>query len=565
MPIEKGLERARYLRERLRSLRSSIARVFRTGCSRLARAWARASRFLRERLRSFRSSIAGVLRTGCSRLARTWARASRFQRNVVFGLCFLGLLHLLQDTRLVGAVEDGALDLMNRLQVDTACLNPGPSGQSSGWCDALAWLGRSPDPRSLDSGYVLLDMDEAAYTKWNEPFHVPRDQLASLIRYAGRNHAALIIVDVDLSRPGADPDADEALRRMLLELPDGFPRLLLVRTQKPRWQNAGALPLWRRTLLHGEPLPAQVHWVYPHFLEDPGDHRLRRWRLDLGCFEGRPRWVPSPQLMADILLSAKPAGWKELRAQLEQGTALDCAEAANTGAPGPERLKYLGASGPRALALAPDGLDQRVIYSYRWPEPARRRAHDFASPLCCTIRHSDRGSADSQGEDDFGKRSATGLTILKALDVLQDTEDRFGHLLQDRIVVIGASYADSHDLHATPVGEMPGALVILNAVKSLRQFGPLHALDAWTTRVVQLVLVLVISYVFARLDSLRATLVVNLGVIAIGGVASFFLFRTGVWIEVAVPVLGVQAYNLWDDIREMREMREANARSSASA
>jgi len=72
-----------------------------------------------------------------------------------------------------------------------------------------------------------------------------------------------------------------------------------------------------------------------------GDNRVRRWRLvDPGCFEGLPRWVPSPQLMADILLSAKPAGWKELRAQLEQGTALDCAEAANTGAPGPERLKY---------------------------------------------------------------------------------------------------------------------------------------------------------------------------------------------------------------------------------
>jgi CHASE2 domain-containing sensor protein len=533
MPIEKGSERARYLRERL--------------CS-------------------FRSSIARVLRTGWSRLARAWGRASRFQRNVVFGLCFLGLVHLLHDTRLVGAVEDAALDVMNSLQVDTACLNPGPPGQRSGWCDTLAWLGWSPGPRSSESGYVLLDMDEAAYTKWNEPFHVPRDQLASLIRYAGRNHAALIIVDVDLSRPGADPGADEALRRMLLELPEAFPKLLLVRTQKPHWQNAGALPVWRRTLLHGEPLPTQVHWVYPHFLEDPGDHRVRRWRLvDPGCFEGRPRWAPSPQLMADILLSAKPQGWKELQAQLEQGTALDCAEAANTGAPGPERLKYLGAPGPRALALAPDGLDQRVIYSYRWPEPERRRAHDFGSPVCCTIRHSDRGSANGQREDDFGERSATGLTILKALDVLQDTEDRFGHLLQGRIVVIGASYADSHDLHATPVGEMPGALVILNAVKSLRQFGPLHALDAWTTRVVQLVLVLVISYVFAHLDSLRATLVVNLGVIAIGGVASFFLFQTGVWIEVAVPVLGVQAYNLWDDIREMREMREANARSSASA
>ncbi len=100
---------------------------------------------------------------------------------------------------------------------------------------------------------------------------------------------------------------------------------------------------------------------------------------------------------------------------------------------------------------------------------------------------------------------------------------------------------------------MPGALVILNAVKSLQQFGPLRPLDWWVILVVQIMLILVMSYAFARLDSLRATVAVNLGVIAILGVTSFYLFRMGVWLEVAVPILGVQLYSFLDDFDEMCE------------
>jgi hypothetical protein len=46
--------------------------------------------------------------------------------------------------------------------------------------------------------------------------------------------------------------------------------------------------------------------------------------------------------------------------------------------------------------------------------------------------------------------------------------------VRGRVVVIGASFEDSRDLHETPVGTLPGALVMLDAIKSLNQFGPLH-------------------------------------------------------------------------------------------
>ncbi len=235
----------------------------------------------------------------------------------------------------------------------------------------------------------------------------------------------LVIVDVDLSRPGVDRSADETLRRKLLDLPDGFPPLLLGRTRESGRRDSETLPVWRHTLLHDEPLPSQIHWVHPYFSRDR-DRVVRRWRLvELGCFEGQPRWVPSPQLMADILLSADPRGWNKIQAQLEQRTPADCAGAGKNGALGLEPLAYLGTAKPGVLALDSGAVDQRVIYSYSWPER-------------------DNGRSENRREVDLGRGSASGSSIFRALTLLQDTENHLGHHLEDRIVVIGASYADSH-------------------------------------------------------------------------------------------------------------------------
>ncbi len=39
-------------------------------------------------------------------------------------------------------------------------------------------------------------------------------------------------------------------------------------------------------------------------------------------------------------------------------------------------------------------------------------------------------------------------------------------LFSDRIVVIGGSYAEGRDIHATPLGSMPGAIVISNTIST---------------------------------------------------------------------------------------------------
>jgi len=46
-------------------------------------------------------------------------------------------------------------------------------------------------------------------------------------------------------------------------------------------------------------------------------------------------------------------------------------------------------------------------------------------------------------------------------------------------MVIGASFAESRDRHLTPLGEMPGTLVLINAIQSLYQHGELTAPPLW--------------------------------------------------------------------------------------
>lgn len=450
-----------------------------------------------------------VIRRRWSMSWQRWRRLSRFRQNLAVGLLIALSIHLAHDTGLVRGSEDLAVDWMNRLQVDTDWLNASSRG--------------SPPT------YTLIDMDEKTFKAWKEPFYVPRDRLARLIHYAATGGARAIIVDVDISRPGTELNADEALRRVVAEYPPSAPDLLLMRTLEPPGEGGDGVPRWRHTILDESTLSAAVHWVHPRFNADPQDHTLRRWRLvEFGCLEGRPRWLPSAQLLVDILLTDGRDGWQQVQAQLRSFTPPTCDEEFFRQPIGPERVSYGAAPARKTVVLNAHGVHQRVIYSYTYPTGNSR------NPV------------------------PTGLIILRAERVLQDVENKLVDLVRNRIVTIGASYTASRDLHHTPVGEMPGALVLLNAVKSLHQFGQLRGPNNWIKLLLEIPFILVMAYAFARFDSLRAVLFSGISVILILVPASFWLFRYGIWIDLAAPILGMQAHDLWADIEEMQDARRAS-------
>ncbi len=70
--------------------------------------------------------------------------------------------------------------------------------------------------------------------------------------------------------------------------------------------------------------------------------------------------------------------------------------------------------------------------------------------------------------------------------------------LKNRIVVIGGSYGEGRDLHLTPLGEMPGALIIINAIHTLLEYGEIKPLSAGIKILTYLGLIVLMSFVLAR-------------------------------------------------------------------
>ena len=433
------------------------------------------------------------------RIRGLWRGLSQFAQNLFIGVLIAVLIHLGHGSWLVRELEDQAVDWMNRLQVDTAWLNP---------------------PGRL--GYTLLDMDEATFDAWGEPFHVPRERLAELIRYAAAGGARAIVVDVDLTRPGTDPAADRVLCDLIAGYPVDAPDLILLRTAKAGTAD-GSRPLrWREIYFDASRLSEAVHFAHSRYVKDRSDLRLRRWRLvERGCLDGRPLALPSAQLLLDVLLQEGRPGWSAVQGQLAASGGDDCSQR-RSGEP-VEALDY----GPGSVRLDAGGVDQRVIYSYS------DAVHIGKAPI--------------------------GLERIPAGVLVEHLAVASPEPVRERVVVIGASYEDSRDLHETPVGRMPGALVLLNAIKSLNQFGQLHGPATRFVLLIEICSIVLMAWLFSRLDSWWATMLTGSLMALILVPVSFWWFRYGVWVDLAGPILAMQVHQTFASWEEARVRSDQEA------
>ena len=176
--------------------------------------------------------------------------------------------------------------------------------------------------------------------------------------------------------------------------------------------------------------------------------------------------------------------------------------------------------GDRNVRLDAHGVDQRVIYSY--------------------------SDSPRQGT------APPGLARISAAALVKHLPGASSEPVRGRIVVIGASYDASRDRHETPVGPMPGAMVLLNATKSLNQFGQIHGPSTRAVLLTEAGLILLMAWLFTRFDSWWATLLTGSLIILILVPVSLWWFRYGVWIDLAAPILAMamhQAFANWEQSR----------------
>jgi len=431
-----------------------------------------------------------------------WRRVPGFWQNFIAGLVIIGALLSLDGTAVVKNWEDWAVDVMIRLNSSLARMTGERHGRA-------------------DLGFTFLDMDEHSFRakSWNEPFHVPRDKLLKLIKFAVKGKASLIVVDVNLGKKGTNPGADKALVDYILNYPPSAPPLILMRAKQSRAGETNKdLGTFRETIFNGLDRP-NIHFAQPLFQRDKKDGVVRNWILfSQGCFKGRGLALPSVQLLAYALLKDRAqGGYKnigDLNASMHANRPFGCS-------PGEKNVWIKRPVVIGKTVFRRQKLGERLIYSIPWPKTGSDSADLRSIPA---VFVTDRG--------------------------FKDVTDVAG-----RVTLIGASYGASHDLHLTPLGLMPGTLIILNAIKSLTLFEQISPPPIYIRLAFLLSFITLMSFVFSRYGNLVKLLVVTGLVFVFFVPISFWFFKYGVWFDFGILLLGIKLQHSVSEFLEVRELK----------
>ena len=364
--------------------------------------------------------------------------------------------------------------------------------------------------------FVDVDDDTWRDPRWGggEPARAPRDALATLIDLAFQRGARQVVLDVAIEgATGRDVDLAEDRRfaaRMgaMLAAPwfDGERQLVLVRTlRQPLPVQA---KLWRAPASSQEPFSegyfdelrestavdevvarsqGRIVLAAPLFTVSR-DHVLRDWqllqvvcaRLSGNAAEGVVRVVPSVQLAVAARHLGLPAGnepWKVKESRARCSPLPPKSSSAVTA----DQARDFACASRSSRRVARCQLEGHIS------GPAERR------------RYGSRGcTANSRPRNRVVFRWPTAPNALSAIDLL---EGQTRHDFSNRVVLIGQTHSELADRHVTPLGELPGAIVLLNAIDSMARHHFIETPSAWIILPLAFGLIVLVSYVFSRWSS----------------------------------------------------------------
>lgn len=285
---------------------------------------------------------------------------------------------------------------------------------------------------------TLLDVDDATRTAWKSRGATPHAALAELVRIAASGGAKAILLDFDLNMDMPGTPADPAMSNLLRSYPADAPLLMLVRkigfARSESGTGAGLLAASTSgspydVVAAGKP---NIMWVTT-LNEIGSDRSVKRVRLWQTVCEGASGLsYPSAALVTAGMLIDGRSHSDEFRTFLESRVSVECGGTPDTRAGWPpvrEQATYLpyvfgnDAGSPALLKVGSGGRETVVLRRI-----SASRLVDYAD-----------GRAAAAGEID---------------------RDPFA----GRVALIGASYTESSDVHETPLGTMPGSIIIANSI-----------------------------------------------------------------------------------------------------
>ncbi len=464
------------------------------------------------------------------------------------------------------------------------------------------WVQRDPDPGPSDLEkpyypFAWINIDQETYESWKEPLTIPREQLWRILARVIEAGPTLVIVDVALDR-SLHQSGDELLKHCLKLYSDRawpmpadcfsprgrsdgrrWPHILFPASlKKLAEESRGRVILMKERpsdFLEEVVRGSQVlHWASTTFERDQ-DYVVRKWRLFEVVtreHEETMRVMPSVALLSWAILRAPSLEGKQfdvdrfehcvtrVLAASRSRTATLSSEDCSGGATLPQggsysetRSELVCSSEGRAtswplwdpvlrkslcLSLNPSDVQQRVIY----PLGDVRRA--------CPNKGNVPSQPWSPAYIKFHGQQQPLVECFSALDLLSGSV--LPQVLEDRVVVIGTSYEDSRDFHATPLGRMPGSVWIMNAVQALMQYGQLEELHGLGKWLLVCGFIVGFAYLFAKLTSLAGALMSALVIAVVFVPFSLWLFKVGTWLDFSLPVVGVACHHVFSNVLDRR-------------
>ncbi|OQW92163.1 MAG: hypothetical protein BWK78_02510 [Thiotrichaceae bacterium IS1] len=465
-----------------------------------------------------------------------------------------------------------------------------------------------PEEKNIPPKIVLLNIDDETYKKWGKPLFTPRHCLKDLIEFSVKDGARLIVVDISLSqRSPTDQrfsssgscqdqvqDQDQALKDYLASYEkthcgngEKCPTIILVHDSLPTKTEKGGefkvqslpVPRTRQSFLE-ESIKSSPHiqWASPSHWVSVFDGVARRfWLWKPMCEEGKQKFIPSVELLVASLISKENLDYGTAVKEIEgMGKEVDpdfvdrdCSTSTDSYKPKPlpgsvvlsENVKI----GSEGLPLTAGRIDQRIMFIMPWKNNVEEEEEGSNRPVSA-LTNGDYGRVKNgkEGKDE-NERILSILSAYRYL-VLQRHPDS-KHLeeakreLQNNVVIIGNSHVDAEDSHKTPLGEMPGMLVIVNAIYSIFLNGGLIETFTLGKILGEALLIMIFGVALMGFFSSVARIWYWLVMIPVTvlvwfiftWVSSTILWKDGIWIDFSLPLVAVFFHHVVDKFHELRQ------------
>lgn len=503
-----------------------------------------------------------------------WRRLSHYWQHfivaVLLGIGIETAIHLAHNTDIVRITQNLALDTSLRMfslrdkhdssdaPLPVLLLEDDMSAQSSQWGQdrpmtlsmALQLASHAFDRGAL---HVLLDV---TFDDVTEAFKENDRQALSAFfqKYSKSKDAPLRHLYVARS----------------LRVDPCFPHIEALETLRPSiWDHSD-------TLSAGATSKLIIHSVLPHYRED-SDHLVRGWDLfgvpRQSAESTNWRFLPSPQL---AYISAKNTAADQLH-------TLPWLSSASVDAKYSSRAAFASAQFDKIPVLSRSKFKDNLCADHEdilgcpvrkenksahSPSTQEESLHDINALLrplpvehSCRTRAVDLTITNSETLYPAEPHDLLFNRIVFDLPHWSNSRDvtQRGYFLRtpltlegddlhwtQRLVAIGSSNSEAGDMHATPVGQLPGVLINLNAMQSLDKFGPISRPSTPVSLLVNGLIILAVAAVFSALSPGKAAALS--GALLLGSMVLFheYLLSRGIWIEFGAPMLGINLHRIID-------------------